>query len=142
MSFVLLHRRPDDTFIIDKGTGPYHVIPGDPLFDAVAAAADGVTLPPEPLPALPPGIMPLDVYRMAIEAHVDAVARQRGYSSAVSCASYRDSTNATWAAEAAAFIAWRDAVWSQVVALLNNVPSPAPTVEAVIAGLPAIAWPT
>lgn len=44
----LLHRREDGTFVIQHLGHPYHVIPGDPLFPEVAAAAEGVDLPPEP----------------------------------------------------------------------------------------------
>lgn len=56
MMWTLLHRRADDTFVVRlTATGwNYHVTADDPLFPAVAAAADGVDLPPEPVPeALP-----------------------------------------------------------------------------------------
>lgn len=46
----LMYRRPDGTFVIQHGGHPYHVTQGDALFPAVAAAAEGVTLPPEPVP--------------------------------------------------------------------------------------------
>jgi hypothetical protein len=56
MSFRLKHRRDDGTFRVDlavpgRGTLDYHVVQADPLFAAVAAAAEGVDLPPEPRPA-------------------------------------------------------------------------------------------
>lgn len=58
MEFSLLHRRDDGTFVIgirDPRPGqadvvPYHVIPSDPIWDEVSAAAEGVDLPPEPPP--------------------------------------------------------------------------------------------
>lgn len=51
-----LHRRPDGTFVIRYNGYPYHVVQADPLFEEVAAAADGLDLPPEPMPdALPSG---------------------------------------------------------------------------------------
>jgi hypothetical protein len=80
----------------------------------------------------------------AIDGHVEATARARGYNSAASCASYVMSTNAGWAAEAEAFVAWRDGVWSAAFALFAAVEAgteAVPTVDALIAGLPAIAWP-
>lgn len=83
-------------------------------------------------------------YQAAIEAHVDAVARERGYSSAVSCASYVSSTNPLWQAEAGTFIAWRDAAWVYAFAELASVQSgnrAVPTVDEFIAELPVIEWP-
>ena len=54
----LMHARPDGTFVIRLPNGwPYHVVQDDPLFPEVAAAAEGVDLPPEPMPeplAAPP----------------------------------------------------------------------------------------
>ena len=83
-------------------------------------------------------------FQRAIEAHVDAKAREKGYSSAVSCASYAISTNPTYGAEALAFIAWRDAVWVYALAELAKVQGgqrTAPTVADLISELPAMVWP-
>ena len=60
-------------------------------------------------PAPPPEPQTLEDYRAAIRAHVDATAQTRDYDNAVSCASYVNSTNPTWADEASAFVAWREA---------------------------------
>lgn len=79
--------------------------------------------------------------RAAVQAHVDATARERLYDSGNSLASYVASTNPQWAAEAQAFVAWRDTVWAQVYALWASPPEPWPTPEAVIADLPVISWP-
>ena len=47
----LSHARADGSFVITLPNGwPYHVMPSDPLFPAVAAAAEGQDLPPEPEP--------------------------------------------------------------------------------------------
>lgn len=51
--FELLHSRADGSFVICLNGSPYHVTPDDPLFVDVSAAADGVTLPPEPLTVWP-----------------------------------------------------------------------------------------
>lgn len=95
---------------------------------------------PRVLLPLPPS---LGDYERAIQAHIDATAGQRGYSSGVSCASYAASTVPKFASEAAAFTAWRDAVWIAVHDRLAEVQggAPAPTVAGLIADLPAMVWP-
>jgi hypothetical protein len=53
--WTLLHRRDDGSFVIELNGYPYHVIQSDALFAGVSAAAEGVGLPPEPMPEpLPP----------------------------------------------------------------------------------------
>lgn len=105
-----------------------------------------------PLEIEPPAGMPvlgrqpaptLADYQAAITAHVNATAAQRGYESAVSCASYIASTIPIYAAEAGAFVPWRDAVWVSVHAALAAVQQGAapPTIAALIESLPAIRWP-
>lgn len=92
-----------------------------------------------PVPA--PGI---DAYRSAIQIHVDATAQQRSYDSGVICSSYVVSTDPAWAAEAQAFVAWRDAVWAYAYSELAKVQAgtrPQPSVTDILAELPAIAWP-
>lgn len=83
----------------------------------------------------------LEDLRQAVQAHIDATARARLYDSGVTLASYGASTNPLWAAEAQTFIAWRDAVWAQLHALWADPPEALPRPEALIADLPAIAWP-
>ena len=85
-----------------------------------------------------------EAYQRAIEAHVDAAARSRDYSGAISCASYVASTVPPWRAEAEAFVAWRDAVYLAAFAELDAVESggDAPSIEDFLAALPAIDWPT
>ncbi len=86
----------------------------------------------------------VETFRAAIQAHVDEAARGRSYDSGNSLASYVASTNAGWAAEAQAFVAWRDAVWLYAYAELDKVMNGAravPAVEAFIGELPVIEWP-
>ncbi len=62
----------------------------------------------------------------------------------MTCSSYVNSTNVTWAAEAVAFVAWRDAVWVYAFAELAKVESgerPRPSVAEIVSELPPIAWP-
>lgn len=57
--FILLHRRNDGSFVIELNGQPYHVIESDTLFAPVAAAAEGVDLPPEPPPPTDPPARPV-----------------------------------------------------------------------------------
>lgn len=129
-----------DIVAVDSGW-----LPDPPLIAVPLAAdarvggtyADGVFAPPA-------RVAPMAAYEAAIAAHVEATARARTYSSAASCAGYATSTVAAWAAEAAAFVAWRDAVYLAAFDRLAEVQggAPAPTVEDLLASLPQIAWPT
>lgn len=83
-------------------------------------------------------------FENAIQAHVDAAPAARLFRDGVTLASYVASTNQQWAAEAQAFVAWRDAVWAYAYAELDKVLTgqrPQPTVAEFIAELPTIAWP-
>lgn len=87
----------------------------------------------------------LDSFRVAIQSHVDETARTRAYDNGNSLAGYVASTNETWSAEAAAFVAWRDAVWTYAYTELDKVTSgqrEAPSVEDFVAELPAMEWPS
>jgi hypothetical protein len=82
-------------------------------------------------------------YQAAIERHIDAVAQSKQYANAISAASYAVSTNPQWAAEALAFVTWRDAVWHYVYMTLAAVEKgehAAPTIAELIAELPVIEW--
>ncbi len=74
----------------------------------------------------------------AIDAHVEAQARALGYNSAAHIAGYAASTVPGWAAEAAAFIAWRDAVWLAAYGAqtAHAEAGTLPQAEALLAGLP------
>ena len=74
----------------------------------------------------------------AIDNHVEAQARALQYNSAAHLAGYTGSTVAEWAAEAQAFIAWRDACWIAVLGMLAGAEETGevPSVEDVLAALP------
>lgn len=109
---------------------------------------------PDPLPDDHPEVAAflnppptLDDYRIAVQAHIDATAQERQYDGGHTCATYLGSTNSQWAAEAQAFVAWRDAVWAYVFAELGKVqdgqraqPTVADFVAEVQAVLPMV-WP-
>lgn len=83
-------------------------------------------------------------YSQAIQAHIDGVARSRNYADGVALASYTVSTIPAWAAEAQAFAAWRDAVWAYAYGELAKVMAgerAKPTIDVLIAELPAMVWP-
>lgn len=80
----------------------------------------------------------------ALDAHVDATARGMGYRSSESCAGYAASTDATFKAEALAFIAWRDALWRTAIAVMQAVLAgqrAVPTREELLAEMPAFERP-
>lgn len=82
----------------------------------------------------------MEAIRQAVDAHVEATAKGRGYNSAAHCASYAASTVEAWAAEAAAFIAWRDDVWLAVFQGMGK-PHQDAKPAAVVEALPQIKWP-
>ena len=53
------------------------------------------------------------LYELAAQANLDLVAKSWGYSSLVSAASYANSTNAQFEADAKALISWRDNYWTE-----------------------------
>lgn len=84
-------------------------------------------------------------YENAIQNLVDSTARERQFADGVSLASYVASTKPKWAAEAQAFVAWRDYVWTSAYAELEKVQSgqrPQPTVEQFLSEIVRIAWPS
>lgn len=86
---------------------------------------------------LPPAVAD---YTAAVQCHLDAAARARGYDGILSACSYDGDPDPGFAAEAAAFKAWRSAVWRYGYAQLDAVQAgqrPQPTVAELIAELPA-----
>jgi hypothetical protein len=77
----------------------------------------------------------------ALEAQVDATAKAWGYKDGATLASWATSAVKAWAADARAFVAWRDSVWSAYLAAAADVQSgkadlPASTAD-LLATLPA-----
>lgn len=97
--------------------------------------------PPEAPEPLPPT---LEDYENAIQATVDAAAKTKLFRDGVTLASYTASTNPQWAAEAVAFVAWRDQIWAYSYTELAKVQAgqrDQPTVEEFLTELPDIIWP-
>ena len=97
--------------------------------------------------AIAPYVAPLVTeadYAVAIQSHVDTIAKSKGYADGVALAGYSTSTIPAWAAEAAAFISWRDQVWMYAyteLAKFQGGQREVPTITGLITGLPAITWP-
>ncbi len=81
-----------------------------------------------------------DALAAAVDALVEQVAQGMLYKSAAHCATYVTSTVPQWAAEAQAFIAWRDAVWVAVYSI--DPEQPPASIVAVLAALPVFVRPT
>jgi len=86
----------------------------------------------------------LAAYKSAFDLHLDGVAQQRQYDNRLTVPAYFASTNPQWAAEAAAYIAWRDAclgqMFDRLAAVRAGTISP-PTIEEFIGDMPTIEWP-
>lgn len=79
----------------------------------------------------------------AVQRHIDAMARSRGYDDIVSACSYAAAPN-RFQAEGAALVAWRAAVWDacyQIMAEVQAGTRTIPTEAELIAPLPAMVWP-
>lgn len=83
-------------------------------------------------------------YENAIQNLVDETARERQFRDGVTLASYTASTKPKWAAEAQAFVAWRDNAWFYAYGELAKVQAgqrEQPTVEQFLTEISPIAWP-
>lgn len=108
-------------------------------------AAGNIAMPMQAAPAPVPS---LDEVRaqltLAVQAHLDRTAKERGYDGILSCSTYATSTNVQFAAEGQACVSWRDVVWVACYAIMADVLAgnrPVPTEGELIAELPAMAWP-
>ena len=85
-----------------------------------------------------------ELYQSKLQEAIDSKATEKQYGSGVLCASYVTSTNAQWAAEAQAFVAWRDNCFEYGYDYLDKVQSgeiPNPSIENFLTGLPTLTWP-
>ena len=101
---------------------------------------DGEIVVAEPSPR-PPTITD---YENAIQNLVENTAREKQFRDGVTLASYTASTKPKWAAEAQAFVAWRDNVWFYAYGELAKVQAgqrQQPTVEQFLGEIAPIAWP-
>lgn len=97
--------------------------------------AMGNVAQPATQPTLSQVIASLEI---AVQLWLDQTAQGNGYNDIHSCISYLNSSNSTWAADAKAALAWRDAVWEQCYSLESSsaLQSNPPTASQLIAQLP------
>ena len=96
------------------------------------------TVPPEPAPKTNDEI--ITELTAAVQAHLDAKAKEKNYDGILSLCTYATSTNPIFAAEGQASVEWRDAVWAKCYQVLGDVLAgtrPVPTKEELITELPA-----
>lgn len=101
---------------------------------------DGAVVAVEP----PQPVVTITDYENAIQDMVDNTAREKQFRDGVTLASYIGSTKPKWAAEAQAFVAWRDNVWFYAYGELAKVQTgqrQQPTVEQFLDEIAPIAWP-
>lgn len=82
-------------------------------------------------------------YKTALQTILDSKAQEKQYDNSYCCATYTNSTNLTWKAEADAFIAWRDSCWAYCIDIEADVVAEqiqAPTLEDFIANIPTFDW--
>lgn len=98
--------------------------------------ADSTGYPKAVNPPPPTRDETIATYNQAAQQNLDAVAKSWGYSSIVSAASYANSTNPQYKADAEALITWRDETWEQAYTIEAGATLP-PNVESFLAMLPA-----
>ncbi|PRD42143.1 hypothetical protein C5748_18520 [Phyllobacterium phragmitis] len=83
-------------------------------------------------------------YSATIQAHLDAMARERDYDDIERATTYRGDKNPLYAAEGQALFDWRSDVWTYATAELEKVKAGSreiPTVDAFLLELPVFEWP-
>lgn len=144
----MLDLKKDGTFLFQVVEGGAFDLPdnGGRIMPAAAGwSSGGYTLTTSiPAPDPEPGPPTIDDYKNAIVSMLDAKAQERRYENSTTIATYVNSTIPAWSAEATAYVAWRDDVWSYTYTELEKVMGglrPQPTVEDFLTELPAMVWP-
>lgn len=80
----------------------------------------------------------------AVQFYLDERAKEKNFDGILSACSYANSKNPLFAVDGAACSIWRDAVWTYCYQVLSDVEAnkrDAPTVDQLLAELPAFSWP-
>lgn len=100
------------------------------------------TAEPAPVPPPPTPAQLKAEAEATIQLRLDTFARRRGYDSLLSACSYLTSSVPKFAAEAKVCLDARDATWIAANELLASVdPTNLPTIDQVVAAMPALVWP-
>lgn len=123
------------------GSRPATLAEVQPFIDAWEAERARLDAPPDPPP--PPTQEEIIAgYTRAMESHYDAVAKRKHYDNRFTCA-LRAGYSGPFQAEGTAFAVWMDSCnaygYAQVAAVLAGQRT-MPTVEALVAELPAAPW--
>lgn len=134
---------PDDLVeITDDEHGV--LLNGQSAGKSIKAGADGKPYLVDPPP--PTEEQQIRVYEKAAQAHMDAAAREHGYDNVATAVSYADEPAVTkFQREGKAFREWRSLVWAYCYDQLAKYKAgqiEKPTVEQLIAALPALVIPT
>ena len=84
-------------------------------------------------------------YINVVQAVMDFVAQEKGYDNIFTACTYATSTSERFAAEGQACVTYRDQVWTTCYGILAQVQAgtlPAPTIDALVAALPVMVWPS
>lgn len=103
---------------------------------------DGEITPP-PLPVKTEQQL-IDEYNLALMNLLDTTARQKSYKDSADCASYLNSTNIKWSAQARVFIKWRDECWAYALKVLDEIKKgqkERPSLQSFIDAMPVFKWP-
>lgn len=102
-----------------------------------------VTIAPPP-PPQPTEAEIIAALSEAVQKHLDATARTHNYDGILSLCSYATSTDPVFSAEGQAGVVWRDECWRTCYQVMGAVKAGAratPTVDELLALLPAMTWP-
>lgn len=80
----------------------------------------------------------------AVQAHLDSKAQERNYDNIHTACTYINSSDPVFASEASTLLLWRDKVWRECYAILDDVKAgrrPIPSVSELLAELPEFHWP-
>lgn len=86
----------------------------------------------------------INQFNTELTFYLDAIAAQKQYDSALSCASYNASTNIQWKNEANAFIAWRDLLIAASIVYQTNIMNgnvSNPSFDDFLNNAPVLIWP-
>lgn len=127
----------DNVHFLDHASFSYMLPPGSvEIADAEAARLQT----PQPLTAAEI----IATYTAAIQKRLDDFARTRNYDGILSAATYATSAVVKFKAEGQYAVEARDATWAkgyEILAAVEAGTRPLPTLEALAAELPALAWP-